>query len=349
MIPQTRERLRRVERRAKLASSKRAGAHARRLVQERRRETLRQNWRAFATLVLIGTASALVAQFVLPGWVAPYVVGAIVVGTLWMCTSLLFAIDGTANYRLGIAGEEFTTDQLRKLRRRGWLFVNHVMLEKGDIDHVLLGPAGFFSVDSKYRTDWSGATGRLDEIAAAARRQADQLQKRLQMKTPIVQPAVVVWGPRSIDVFEEPIEHAGVIFCHGHSFVSHLRAMDETVSAATVEEAFTALDHYVARRDIGEARDFGDPARPIGDHVTDLWVSAWMTSATFIALSFITKVPPVGVWTVALAGAIAAASRVIRLRHRNSERIQRVTAATIATSLGFGTLILVVLVTYLIW
>ncbi len=297
----------------------------------------------------MGTASALVAQFVLPGWAAPYVVGAIVVGSIWTCTSILHSIDGMANHRLGIAGEEWTTDQLRKLRRRGWLFVNHVMLEKGDIDHVVLGPAGFFSVDSKYRTDWSGATGSLDAIAATACRQASQLQKRLQMKTPAVQPAVVVWGPRSIDVFEEPIEHAGVIFCHGRSFVSHLRALDETVSAATVEEAFAALDHYVERRDIGEARDFGDPARPIGEHVTDLGISAWMASATFIALSFITKVPPVGVWTVALAGVIAATSRVIRLRHRSSERIQRVTAATIATSLGFGSLILVVLMINLIW
>jgi len=290
------------------------------------------------------------AMFLLPDEVSNYAVGAIGVITLWVGTSAMRWMDGMANHRLGVAGEEWTADELRKLRKRNWRVVNHVMLDRGsgDIDHVVLGTGGFFAVDSKYRTDWTTSTGSLNDLARRSRLQADALQRRLQVKAPTVRPAVVLWGPRVSKVFDDVFEHEGVLFCVGRAFVEHVAALDAVVDQAEVEQAFTRLDEYVAKRDIGEARDHGDRGRPIIDHVQDLIIATFLAAATFVAITTAIKIPPIGLWSVGLAVAIAVASRTVRRRLSENERVQRATAAVSATSIGLGTLLTALIVIDLI-
>jgi hypothetical protein len=297
---------------------------------------------------MIGLGTAFGARLVLPDAVSDYVVGAIAVITLWVGTSTLHWMDGMANHRLGVAGEELTADQLRKLRRRGWRVINHVMLEKGDIDHALLGPGGFFAVDSKYRTDWATSAGKLDELARKSHRQARALQSRLQMRTPEVHPAVVLWGPGRSAVFDDVFEHDGVLFCLGQSLVAHALELEEVIDGSTIDEAFAKLDEYVAKRDIGEALEHGERARPIGDQVQDLLIATFLAAVTFLTLTTAIKIPPLGVWSVVVAIAIATVSRSVRRRFPKSERVQRATTAVSATSIGFGGLLFVVVVTNLI-
>ena len=260
-------------------------------------------------LLLIGVATAFAAAFVLPDEVADYAVGAIAVATLWLGTTAMHWMDGMANHRLGLAGEELTADELQKLRKRGWRVVHHVMLEKGDIDHAVLGPGGFFAVDSKYRTDWSSGRDSIGELARRSRRQAVALQSRLQVREPKVQPVVVLWGPRVSKVFDEVFHHDGVTFCLGPAFVDHVLASDTAVDQATIDQAYRQLDDYVARRDVGEAREHGTPARPMLEHVQDLLIAAFLAAVTLVAIVSTIKLPPIGVWAIALAGAIATASQ----------------------------------------
>lgn len=49
-------------------------------------------------------------------------------------------------------GEQWTADELRKLRRHGWRIVNHVILERRDVDHLTLGPRGFFTIETEFRS-----------------------------------------------------------------------------------------------------------------------------------------------------------------------------------------------------
>lgn len=107
-------------------------------------------------------ATTLAAAFLLPDATADYAGGAIAITTLWSGATAVHWMDGMANHRLGLAGEELTADELQKLRKHGWRVVHHVMLEKSDIDPAVLGLSGFFAVDSKYRTD-----GRVRERASA--------------------------------------------------------------------------------------------------------------------------------------------------------------------------------------
>ena len=325
------------------------GTYSRREIRQRRREVLRQHWRHFGTLLLIGVATALAAAFVLPDEIADYAVGAIAVATLWLGTTAMHWMDGMANHRLGLAGEELTADELQKLRKRGWRVVHHVMLVKGDIDHAVLGPGGFFAVDSKYRTDWSSGRDSIGELARRSRRQAAALQSRLQVREPKVQPVVVLWGPRVSKVFDEVFHHDGVTFCLGPAFVDHVLSSDTAVDQATIDQAYDQLDDYVARRDVGEAREHGTPARPILEHVQDLLIAAFLAAVTLVAIVSTIKLPPTGMWAIALAGAIGAASRAVRRRFPGSERAQRATVATGTASLGLGALLAVLVAIDLIW
>jgi hypothetical protein len=64
-------------------------------------------------------------------------------------------------WRVGAKGEEVVGDELDKLRKHGWVVLHDVPVgaRGANIDHVVIGPAGVFSVNAKYHWDvpvWVG-------------------------------------------------------------------------------------------------------------------------------------------------------------------------------------------------
>lgn len=53
------------------------------------------------------------------------------------------------NWRTGADGERATAKALRPLVRNGWELFNDIDTGQGNIDHVLVGPAGVFMLESK--------------------------------------------------------------------------------------------------------------------------------------------------------------------------------------------------------
>jgi hypothetical protein len=302
---------------------------------------IRDRWYVFTAILAIGAGLCGAAQLLLWDAVAPYVVGAVGMGIAWACHEILISVDGLAAMRVGILGEEWTTSELRKLNKHGWRFVNHVMLEWGDIDHALLGPGGFFAIDTKYRSDWGNAKHELDRRADDARKQAVKLQHRLRVQSPRVIPIVTMWGPRLEDHFDKPFEHGRVLFCPGSLLADHLRALPVVADPTAIENAYSSLDQYVATRDVGEMRDSGAPVRSISEHFNDLAFATLGALLSLLAAVLPARFPPVGLWSFATAAAVAALSLVVRRRLIASVRAQRVTAATITTSTGWCVLIAV--------
>ena len=75
-------------------------------------------------------------------------------GALWLW---IVEATGTAPTMMGDLGEQWTAQELRRLRRSGWQVVNHVTLTAPDIDHVLVGPGGMFAIETKWSaTPWTG-------------------------------------------------------------------------------------------------------------------------------------------------------------------------------------------------
>jgi hypothetical protein len=91
-----------------------------------------------------------------------------------LATALLCAFHastGSIWQMAGVWGEDSTTDELRKAKRRGliWGFVNGVATSTGDVDHVVVTKrGGVVAVDSKYHAHLRSDTVQCDLASAAS-------------------------------------------------------------------------------------------------------------------------------------------------------------------------------------
>lgn len=86
---------------------------------------------------------------------------ALVLGGAWYLAREMFR---RGNYYLGWFGERMTAEELEPLREQGWRVFHDVPAERGgiefNIDHVLVGPGGVFSIETKMRRKGQARPGR---------------------------------------------------------------------------------------------------------------------------------------------------------------------------------------------
>jgi Nuclease-related domain len=138
-------------------------------------------------------------------------------------------------WRSGADGEKSTARTLRPLLRRGWKLFNDINTGDGNIDHVLVGPAGIFMLESKrlagqVRVEAGKLTVRWHEdpddgyenesIARRARGAAFDVHSRIDTpgSSPWVQPVVVLWA----DFEQRSIECDNVAWVRGDELASVL-------------------------------------------------------------------------------------------------------------------------------
>ncbi len=56
----------------------------------------------------------------------------------------------------GETGERFVAEQLEELRSAGYRCFHDIQRDSYNIDHVLVGPAGVFAIETKFRSTWGG-------------------------------------------------------------------------------------------------------------------------------------------------------------------------------------------------
>jgi hypothetical protein len=256
---------------------------------------------------------------------------------------MMLETGGLASWRSGIIGEQLTADELRQLRREGWIVVNHVMLEWRDVDHVLLGPAGFLAIETKFRSEWGHDKRDLSSMAQTALEDARDVGMRLQQWKTDVKPIVVMWGPDVSSCFPDIFEHKEVTFCPGLLLREHIRSLPNKLEADQVHNAFTFLDNYVKTRDPGEVHVSGEIPRTAGQVATDLWAVGAAWTVSMMAVLSPASLPPTGAWSIAVAAAGLIAGLLIRRRWSQSPRVQRVTTAIITTCAGLGIVLAVML------
>jgi hypothetical protein len=247
------------QRRARvLASDARAGSWARGRARVTQRQYVREHWRLYAGL-LIGLliVTVVVAGLMPTGFLRGLVVGALLVAgpaALWSWT---LQITGTAPVMMGDMAEQWTAGELRKLRSRGWRMVNHFLLGRDDIDHVLVGPGGAYAFETKWSaTSWRSDFGqeRLREAVAQAKANARLLRLWHPVKSRQVQvePVVVLWGGgvRDWPDGERISQLDGVTVATGHALPAWAAVLRVTaLNEAQIAEVWKALDAQVARRD----------------------------------------------------------------------------------------------------
>jgi hypothetical protein len=225
---------------------------------------------------------------------------------------------------MGDLGEQWTASELRKLRRRGWRLVNHVMLKNRDIDHVLVGPGGVLAVETKWSAQqwsWSPADERLIHATRTVQTSAHDLQLWHDLKSlgvSEVRSVVFVWQGAGTEVPEDAVL-AGTRIVTGRS-AKHWR--DEQGSGVLTQQqvkaAWDALDRQCRVRDPGE-----DERSPLylspGEWLTRLalaFVAAcagWLAVSTVVAAS-----PPLWAslcWWLLMLGLGLGLPRIARARY----------------------------------
>lgn len=191
--------------------------------------------------------SALLLGIERSGFFAGFAVGAVAAMVLTLSDSPPWHIE---RWRLGAEGERRTAKALRPLTRRGWTLVNDVQTERGNIDHILVGPAGVFLLETKnlggivsvergvlavrWREDPDHGY-EAPRVGPRARALAAQLAERLTgsgMPNVWVQPIVVVWG----DFPQGSIQSGGVAWVAGKRLAGVLAARPTAVSAEQAAE-----------------------------------------------------------------------------------------------------------------
>lgn len=180
----------------RLGSDAEAGRHARRTTRIIHRQVLRQKWRLFATTSSVIAVVTVVAVLVLDDpFARGLTVGATAVATIAGIAFVAVLAGGTAPLMMGELAEQWTAQALRPLQRHGWHLANHVLLNSGDADHILVGPGGVVVVETKWRREpWrhTGPDFDRDAAVAQAKAAADSVRHRLGGDVH-VEAVVVLW------------------------------------------------------------------------------------------------------------------------------------------------------------
>lgn len=208
--------------------------------------------------------------------------------------------DDSRPWYLGALGELQVAQQLTKLGP-GWTVLHSVPIgERGsDIDHVVIGAAGVFTINTKFHEDarvWVGGkrllvNGQKTDHLGNSRFEAQRVARALTAVTglPIaVRPVIVLVGVRSITVREQP---ADVAVLRDSELVRWLDRRPATLDAGVRDRVATAMgqrDHW-AGSDVQAAGvdlpAFAELRREVGAarRVRVLWVVTIIASSIAVA------------------------------------------------------------------
>lgn len=153
------------------------------------------------------------------------------------------------SWEVGAKGERSVGKRLAKLERDGWGVLSSVQLRSGaDIDHVVIGPPGVFTINTKHHKDarirvgdhvvWvNNAEQRhylrnsQHEAQSAGRRLSRACGKRVEVK-----PVLAFVGAAELKVISAD---AGVLISHGEEIDRVLRSMPGVLTSREREHLLT--------------------------------------------------------------------------------------------------------------
>lgn len=235
----------------KRATRSPAGGSAHAKFRERRRAEVRAHWRDWVKLIGAIFVS-LILLFVTAGVTQLLFAG--VIGALAAVVAVGWMIGGHVRslpWAWGAEGERDTAAVLDELDE-GWECVHDVPRERGNWDHVLVGPPGVLVLDTKVLTsparvsDDALRTGRQVMPGGSFRGAAVGLANALGENgggRPWVQPVVVIWGDFDQRVHEE----RGVVYVQGSELVDWLTSLPPKVREARRRELATRIEALADR------------------------------------------------------------------------------------------------------
>jgi Nuclease-related domain len=146
----------------------------------------------------------------------------------------------------GATAEEHVGSLLEGLPAGSWYVIHDASFGRGNIDHILIGPAGLFTVETKSHP----GPVRVGRVHGATIRQAqaqrDAIQHVMDMR---VEPLLVfsrAWVDRPL------ARRKGVRVLPARVLIAHLRKRKEVLSPAEVERAHERLRQALLERETSE-------------------------------------------------------------------------------------------------
>lgn len=166
------------------------------------------------------------------------------------------------NIKLGLEGELIVAEKLNDLRQLGYKVYNDIVAEGFNIDHVLIGPAGIFTVETKtYRKDnskdcqiyYNGQIIKIDNFDISkmkdpikqAKGEKYWLERRLNkyFNNLHIRPVVVFPGW----YINSSISNAEVMVCNENSLLSIIKKEKQILNSDQINKISIYLEDYLRR------------------------------------------------------------------------------------------------------
>jgi hypothetical protein len=203
-----------------------AGQHARRRV------------RILALRVLIAVVGIVVTTVVaamLLGWRSSgfVLVEVVAIGAMHLLDRRAFPV--IDRWDRGAEGEEHVGRMLDAMREHGWQPLHDVSFGRGNIDHVLIGPGGLFTIETKSHP------GRINvaTIDSAMLKQAYAQRKALERVTGVPAEALLVFSRAYLD---RPVSRQrGVLVLPARMLAGHLARREPKLDSAGIDRIHAQL------------------------------------------------------------------------------------------------------------
>jgi hypothetical protein len=137
----------------------------------------------------------------------------------------------------GAAGEEHVGGLLDQLASDGWRVIHDASLGRGNVDHIVIGPGGVFTVETKSHP----GPVRVRKIHGATIAQAHAQQRLIQpLLSAPVEPLIVfsrAWVDRPLAL------RKGVRVVPARMLLSYMHSLPATLNPADIEGARTLVAH----------------------------------------------------------------------------------------------------------
>ncbi len=237
------------------------GAYSAGLAFDRQRSFIVANAPGIAIVVLLAGVGSLAVAFWIPGTslLRAYAAGAFFAAAVGYLAHWVSVASGSTGSAMGQVAEQWTATELRRLRRRGWKYLNSVMFRRWDVDHIAVGPNGVIVIETKWRSD-PVDLAQPDEylLRAANRLHRDErdVAGHLGWGTAVkpdawITSVLVVWGP-SITQSEEGLLRIrdGVYVLAGEHLRENLAELTEqALTSDEIDAVFDKLDTQARKRD----------------------------------------------------------------------------------------------------
>ena len=192
-----------------------AGQHARAMQRRHAHRAVAVIAAICAVVLIVGLASGL-------GWLT------VAVEALAIAAMLLvdrYATPTIDRWRRGAQGEEHVGAIINALREDGWYAIHDVSVGHGNIDHILIGPAGIFTIETKSHHGRINAQRIESRMLKQAYAEAKLVERITGMK---VQPLLVFSRAYLIPAV---CRREGVVILPARMLPGHLARLDIKLSA----------------------------------------------------------------------------------------------------------------------